>query len=281
MEQIEQFLSNHSLARRILIIGFIVLCGIIDFTTGYEFSFSFFYLIPISIAAWFDHRKFTVLTVLASGVSWFLADYGSGNVYSYSFIPYWNVMIRLAFFCVVAVLLFKVRVTLNELTEMAMKDTLTSLDNSRSFNLQYQHIRKYRNKNKSEQKLAVGIIDLDGFKNVNDTHGHSKGDDILVEFAQILKSTTRRSDTVARLGGDEFVVILQNTNESGVEEYAKRLREMFDQSGLKQRYAVDFSMGVGVFDELPANLDEATHLADQLMYTSKAQGKSQTTIRVA
>lgn len=280
MEQIEQFLSNHSLARRSLIVGFIVLCGIIDFSTGYEFSFSFFYLIPISIAAWFDTRKITLLTVLLSGLSWFLADYGSGNVYSYSFIPYWNVTVRLAFFCVVAILLFKVRVTLNALTEMAMKDTLTSLDNSRSFNLQYQQIRKYKNKAKNGQKLAVGIIDLDGFKNVNDTYGHSKGDDILVEFAQILKSTTRKTDTVARLGGDEFVVILQNTDQSGTEEYARRLRDIFDQSGLKQRYGVDFSMGVSVFNALPADLDDATHVADQLMYKSKALGKSQTTIRV-
>lgn len=281
MQQIEKFLARHCFARRIIIISMIVICGVIDLITGYEFSFSFFYLIPISIAAWFDTRHATLLTVLGSGLSWFLADYGSGNIYSYSFIPYWNVTVRLAFFCVVAVLLFKVRVTLKALTEMAMKDTLTSLDNSRSFSLKYQQIRKYKNKFKNGQKLAVGIIDLDGFKNVNDTYGHSKGDDILVEFAQILKSTTRKTDTVARLGGDEFVVILQNTDQSGTEEYARRLREVFDHSDLKQRYGVDFSMGVSVFNELPDDLDNATHLADQLMYKSKALGKSQTTIRVA
>ena len=82
------------------------------------------------------------------------------------------------------------------------------------------------------------------------------------------------------MGGDEFVVILQNTDQSGTEEYARRLRDIFDQSGLKQRYGVDFSMGVSVFNDLPADLDDATHVADQLMYKSKALGKSQTTIRV-
>ena len=279
MEQIEKFLSSHALFRRLLIAFIVVIFCCIDWLTGYEVAFSLFYLFPISIAAWLDNKRFTIFTIAAAGVAWFIADHGSGNTYTHAWTPYWNVTARMSFFCIVAVLLFKIRKTLKELTKLAMKDTLTSLDNSRAFNMEYQYILK--NKSKHAQKLAIGIIDLDGFKSVNDTYGHSKGDDILVEFAQILRGSTRQADTVARLGGDEFVVILHNTDRAGTEEYAKRLRDIFDQSGLKDRYGVDFSMGISLFQDLPENLDEATHQADQLMYTSKMLGKSQTTIKAA
>ena len=162
------------------------------------------------------------------------------------------------------------------MTLMAMRDSLTSLNNTRAFNVEYQTLKKRQPK--KDQTLAIGIIDLDVFKSVNDTYGHSKGDDVLVEFAQVLKESVRMNDVVARMGGDEFVVILQDTNSQGIEEYAKRLRNQFLLSGLKQRYGVDFSMGIRIYTELPENLDEATRQADQLMYQSKARGKSQTTI---
>lgn len=165
---------------------------------------------------------------------------------------------------------------LNEMTLMAMKDPLTLLNNTRAFNLAYQALKKRHGK--TEQTFAVGLIDLDGFKTVNDTYGHSKGDDVLVEFAQVLKSTTRHSDVVARMGGDEFIVILQDIDLNAIEDYEKRLRKSFLLSGLKQQFGIDFSMGIRTYDELPENIDEATHQADLLMYQSKVHGKSQTTI---
>lgn len=121
---------------------------------------------------------------------------------------------------------------------------------------------------------------MDCFKNVNDSYGHSQGDVVLVEFSKLLKETSRKTDIVARLGGDEFVVILKNTDMHSIQNYEKRLRSSFEQSKLKQKFGVDFSMGVGIFNDLPENLDDATHLADQLMYQSKQAGKSQTTMNV-
>ncbi|WP_320108669.1 GGDEF domain-containing protein [Acinetobacter lanii] len=272
-------LARSVVIRRLLIVFMIGGFGWIDLLTGYEFSFALLYLLPVFVAAWYDNKFISGLSVLSSVLVWFYADYSSGHVYSYPIVPYWNALVRIIFFGIVAVLLYKVRGNLNAMTQMAMQDTLTSLDNSRAFNLEYQQIRRHGIK--KNQKLAIGIIDLDGFKTVNDTLGHSKGDDILVEFAQILRSSTRSTDTVARLGGDEFVVILQNTNTQGAEDYSQRLRTVFNQSGLKQRYGVDFSMGISLFEALPEDLDEATHQADQLMYKSKMSGKSRTTIHVA
>lgn len=277
MGKLEIMLAGNTVIRRILIAVTIVLFGWIDLATGYEFSFALLYLLPVFMAAWFDTKIIATITIFASVLTWLYADFGSGHVYTYSVVPYWNATVRVIFFSVVAFLLFKVRESLATMTLMAMKDNLTSLNNSHAFDLEYQHIR--RNKIKSDQKIAIGIIDLDGFKHVNDSLGHSKGDNVLIEFAQLLNSSTRNTDTVARMGGDEFVVILKDTDFSGAHDYSERLRQVFAKSGLRQRFGIDFSMGMSLFDDLPENLDDAKHLADQLMYQSKMLGKSQTIIR--
>lgn len=274
--QFENVLSKKAFFRRVLLFVMIAVWGVIDLATGYEYSFAVFYLIPVSIAAWYDNKYMTTVTIVLSALTWLYADYEAGHHYSSSIIPFWNTCARLGFFSIFASLLFKIKKNLAEMTLMAMRDSLTSLNNTRAFNVEYQTLK--RRQPKKDQTLAVGLIDLDGFKSVNDTYGHSKGDDVLVEFAQVLKESVRMNDVVARMGGDEFVVILQDTNSQGIEEYAKRLRNQFLLSGLKQRYGIDFSMGIRIYTELPENLDEATRQADQLMYQSKARGKSQTTI---
>ena len=274
--QFEKILSSNALFRRTLLLLIVAVWGVVDLSTGYEYSFAVFYLVPVSIAAWYDNKYIAIFIIILSALTWLYADYSAGHHYSSSIIPFWNACARLGFFSVVAFLLFKIKRSLAEMTVMAMRDSLTSLNNTRAFSIEYQTLKKRHPR--KDQTLAVGIIDLDGFKSVNDTYGHSKGDDVLVEFAHVLKETTRATDVVARMGGDEFVVILQDTNSQGIEDYAKRLRNKFLLSGLKQQYGVDFSMGIRIYAELPDNLDEATHQADQLMYQSKARGKSQTTI---
>ena len=279
LTQVEKLLSGRALTRRSIIVLFTLIMGLIDITTGYEYSFSVFYLIPVSVAVWYDNTKVTVLSILGATCMWLYADFSSGHQYTQTLAPYWNAFVRLAFFSVVAILLFKVRGSLIAMTKMAMRDSLTALSNSRAFQMQYDDIR--RNSHKSSHGFAVGVIDLDGFKKINDSLGHSKGDDVLVAFAEILKKATRSTDIVARMGGDEFIVILKRTDAKGAEEYSPRLRRAFNESGLKDQSGVDFSMGIILFDHLPEDLDDATHAADMLMYKAKALGKSQTTIQIA
>lgn len=278
MNQFEKLLSSSNIIRRVTILVLILVLGWLDLFTGYEYSFSVFYLLPVSIAAWFDHKIIVVFTIILSGATWFYADVSSGHLYVNSLAPYWNIFVRFIFFSIVALLVLKVRRDFAAMTDMAMQDSLTSLSNTRAFNLEYQLIRQ--KKSNDDHKIAVAIIDLDYFKNVNDSYGHSQGDVVLVEFSKLLKETSRKTDIIARLGGDEFVVILKNTDMHSIQNYEKRLRSSFEQSKLKQKFGVDFSMGVGIFNDLPENLDDATHLADELMYQSKQAGKSQTTMNV-
>ena len=274
---LERLFAHNPMIRRLLILLITAVLGMIDLATGYEYSFSVFYLLPVSIAAWYDQFKITVLTIILSGMTWLIADIHAGHHYSNTFIPLWNAFVRLGFFSIVAFLLIHVRKNWQEMKNLAMKDQLTSLDNSRALDIEYRILRKLNFRKQS--LFAVGIIDLDGFKAVNDTHGHHRGDEVLLQFSQILKKSCRSSDIVARLGGDEFAIILLDIDETQAYLCDHHLRTLFAESGLNQKYGVDFSMGLAILSELPENLEDATKTADQLMYQSKSLGKSQTTIQ--
>lgn len=274
---LERLFAHNPMIRRLLILLITAVLGMIDLATGYEYSFSVFYLLPVSIAAWYDQFKITVLTIMLSGMTWLIADIHAGHHYSNTFIPLWNAFVRLGFFSIVAFLLINVRKNWQEMKNLAMKDQLTSLDNSRAFDIEYRILRKLNFR--KQTCFAVGIIDLDGFKSVNDTHGHHRGDEVLLQFSQVLKKACRSSDIIARLGGDEFAIILLDIDETQAYLCDHHLRTLFAESGLNQKYGVDFSMGLAILSELPENLEDATKTADQLMYQSKSLGKSQTTIQ--
>ena len=106
---LERLFAHNPMIRRLLILLITAVLGMIDLATGYEYSFSVFYLLPVSIAAWYDQFKITVLTIMLSGMTWLIADIHAGHHYSNTFIPLWNAFVRLGFFSIVAFLLIHVR----------------------------------------------------------------------------------------------------------------------------------------------------------------------------
>jgi diguanylate cyclase (GGDEF)-like protein len=127
-------------------------------------------------------------------------------------------------------------------------------------------------------KLAVLFIDLDGFKAVNDTHGHAVGDELLRTIAQRIRKQVREPDTAVRLGGDEFLVLLDEVGASShIGDIAQRLIVEiglpFDISG--NSIAVSASIGISVFSGMdPASEQDLVRHADAAMYQAKQRGKS-------
>jgi diguanylate cyclase (GGDEF)-like protein len=129
-----------------------------------------------------------------------------------------------------------------------------------------------------KQYLALHFLDLDGFKGINDSHGHLAGDALLCQVAHRLSSLVRASDTVARLGGDEFVVVqpgIRHTSEA--ETLAKRIVKQLSLPYNVNGTAMEISVSIGIALAPPDadNWDELSACADAALYTSKAAGKGQ------
>lgn len=133
------------------------------------------------------------------------------------------------------------------------------------------------NSNRTRTSIAVLYIDLDGFKNANDSYGHGFGDNLLVTIAQRLKATLREGDTLARVGGDEFVVVLAGlNNEVEHEPLVKRLLDAAGESVAIEGKLVHLSASIGItlYPSDNAEPEQLIRNADQAMYAAKQAGKN-------
>lgn len=166
-----------------------------------------------------------------------------------------------------------------KLERLAMIDDLTGLANRRAFfargGEELQRTRRYRS------PLSIIMLDIDKFKNINDTFGHEYGDKALQSFARILQEHVREVDVAGRLGGEEFGILLPNTNANEAMVLAERLRRAvaeFILSKEDQRIFMTASFGVAEFNPQIENIDGLLKNADMAMYQSKNQGRNRVTI---
>ncbi|WP_334020782.1 sensor domain-containing phosphodiesterase [Alteromonas sp. S015] len=154
-------------------------------------------------------------------------------------------------------------------------DSLTGLPNR---NLMLEHLQlAMKTADRENEKVAVVFLDLDNFKDVNDTLGHDVGDKLLVECATRIKRCLRADDTVSRLGGDEFVIILNGIlGLSSIENVVQKLLgEIVKPYTLEfERVHTSASMGVTLYPDDATDVKELLKNADQAMYGAKAQGKN-------
>jgi len=163
----------------------------------------------------------------------------------------------------------------NKVYQQANFDALTGLANRNLFIDRFNQTLALAKRNK--YKVALLFIDLDGFKKVNDTLGHSKGDILLKKTASRLTATTRESDTVTRLGGDEFAIILaENDGVYGIEKTAKKIQTAISKPFKLQgsEAFVSASIGISVFPDDGKLTDELLKKADSAMYKVKETGRN-------
>lgn len=158
---------------------------------------------------------------------------------------------------------------------LSESDPLTGLRNRRSLERTLPDLLT------SDVAIVVGVVDLDGFKQVNDRLGYAQGDSVIREVADLLEGMCRRGDLVVRLGGDEFVMVLRNTDALGAARVFERVREIVDGhafQGLPEEFALSASIGVLVIapDDRP-DMREVLATASTAMQTSKRQGRNRVT----
>jgi len=163
-----------------------------------------------------------------------------------------------------------------ELSRKATFDGMTKLYNHEYFqNTLKQEFIAARN---DDTELGLLLIDIDHFKNFNDTWGHQLGDLVLQEVAQLIKSCSRSTDLVARYGGEEMVVILPNTNKTAVIEIAERIRSSIANHIVKhedQELKVTISVGVAMLKDDIEDKYELIRQADAALYRAKHNGRNQ------
>ncbi|MER2490981.1 GGDEF domain-containing protein [Catenovulum sediminis] len=153
-------------------------------------------------------------------------------------------------------------------------DMLTHLKNRRSTR---RIIERIIDNSELSPEFAILLIDLDGFKGVNDTYGHDAGDRVLVEIAQRYRALTRKSDIVCRWGGDEFLIILTNVNRQEVEMIAEKLVNVTSVPiaiGDELSAQIGSSIGIATYPEAGKDFDRLFDHADHAMYQVKKQGKN-------
>ncbi|MDX5371382.1 MAG: GGDEF domain-containing protein [Pseudomonadaceae bacterium] len=161
------------------------------------------------------------------------------------------------------------------LEHLARHDALTGLPNRRMFFERLEHALASARRN--AHPLAVLFVDLDHFKQLNDSLGHSIGDRVLQAVANLLRSTTRESDTVARLGGDEFVVLLEQMDDPHqVISVLHKLHERFQLPMLLDGHEVrvQASIGVSLFPRDGDDIESLLQQADRAMYAAKNAGRN-------
>jgi len=152
----------------------------------------------------------------------------------------------------------------------SLVDELTRLYNRRRFLALGEHQIKIASRMK--RRLSLLFIDVDGLKWINDNHGHTEGDQALIDTASILRETFRESDITARIGGDEFAVLVTETTDGRTEILTGRLQENVTAYNAKgtRNYKLSVSVGVAQFDpESPVSIHEMLAQADALMYDQK------------
>ena len=163
--------------------------------------------------------------------------------------------------------------------KLAVTDGLTGISNrpsvEKSLQIEFERSKRYNS------PLSLILLDVDHFKDVNDTYGHQKGDEILIAFAALLKKACRTNDIAARYGGEEFLMILPQSNAQGAFKIAERVREEIMKisfTGNESNFAVTVSCGVAEFNEDCESIYKLIAAADQALYKAKNGGRNKTII---
>jgi diguanylate cyclase (GGDEF)-like protein len=258
-----------------IVLGVLLLSMVafVDYITGVEFSFSLFYLLPITLISWAISERLGLIFAILGSCVWIAVDIWSGNSNRISnlFAYMWNATARLGFF-LLPVFMIRLNRALQREQELARTDFLTGALNARFFHeiMQMEINRSSRYK----RTFTLAFIDVDNFKSINDTFGHTEGDTVLRAIATHIKMHLRKTDFVARVGGDEFVVLLPETNKQTAPVVMSNMQRELLKHMNENGWSVTFSIGVLTLTASQLSVDEILGRADQLMYGVKNGGKN-------
>lgn len=163
----------------------------------------------------------------------------------------------------------------NELHVLSVTDHLTNIYNRRHFFIMGDKLIALSEREK--QTISLLMLDIDYFKNINDTYGHQTGDTILIDFVKKIEKMTRESDIFARVGGEEFALLLSNTSKSGAQVIADKICQTIESEIFKHneiRIKLTISIGIAEIDKEKNSIEDLYNRADKKLYKAKEQGRN-------
>lgn len=159
-----------------------------------------------------------------------------------------------------------------QLRDMASYDTLTGIFNRREFDKTV--LQEFERSKRYGRPLSLIIIDIDHFKNINDTYGHKTGDYILKTLSELVQNNIRRQDYFARWGGEEFAILTAESDASNAYQLAEKLRSILENHTFETVGNITASFGVAQYDETMSNFDELFQHTDEALYRAKENGRN-------
>jgi len=251
----------------------IALVAVVDAATNSALSFSIFYIVPVIFATWFLSRRIGLLMVIVTVAAWHVSAVLEIRDTTALFVLGWNITVRVGFFVLVWELVHLMKAGKIRQAELARTDALTGVANGRAFSdraeFELAALRRTRH------PLTMAYMDLDRFKRVNDTLGHTEGDRLLRAAAEAMQSRLRATDFVARLGGDEFGILLPDTDRESATAVLAALSEAVKEA-VDGSWGAGCTMGAVTFEMAPESVDFMVRSADELMYRGKRDGRGRT-----
>lgn len=251
----------------------ILLIWAVDYyLTAPAFTLTLAYLFPIAIVAWYAGQNSGISLAVVSSMAWFSVYATHTPHFLYSFLAYLNLATKLILYLAFAIIMAKLKRSLARERELSRIDYLTGAVNRRSFeealNIEINRARRKKN------PVTIAFIDVDNFKYVNDTFGHSKGDQLLHLTSETIREHIRITDTLARIGGDEFAILLPEQDYDSAEVAIQKVRHYLQEMTKNLGLPVTFSIGVATCLSPPVFAEDQINLADTLMYEAKQSGKN-------
>jgi diguanylate cyclase (GGDEF)-like protein len=245
----------------------VVALGYIDYSTGSAFSLSIFYLIPVFGVAWFKGTRRALPISAASAVAFLIGDMPAKVFYLHPINEVWNAGAVFIFYVLVSMLVGLLHDGLTREARIGRTDFLTKLANAKAFvEAAEAEIRRAKRYNLA---MSVAYIDLDDFKTVNDSFGHSRGDELLIQVGAAITKNVRETDLAARIGGDEFSILFPETSGAQAKVVADKLQVKLDELFKENSWPVGASIGVADFPAPPESVDQILEQADKRMFAAK------------
>lgn len=272
-------MSSNLVRLALVLIGLfvIVVLGMLRIRTHAQFTFASLMLLPVLANSWLVGRIGGWLSAMLASLMWGYADYISAGPDDSVWIPALNTFVHLINYGIAVELVHKVSDLLQRESANARVDRLTGLLNRRGFMEAHEELVKLARR--LDASFAIAFIDLDRFKQLNDTLGHKEGDAALKTVGTTLVRVARSTDVIGRLGGDEFCVVGFAKSARDAEVEALRLHAQLTLA-LSNYPPVGASIGVAFFERCELSPAEMIQRADETMYAVKGAGKGNVQVRV-